>query len=95
MNYYGPKSEIVSLSKHLYSKGLVTGYDGNISFKKEDGTYLVTKTGICKKYIDLSFSNKIKSFLCLNFNLVHLFLITMCLNSHLKWNKFFQRWSTD
>ena len=52
MNYYGPKSEIVSLSKHLYSKGLVTGYDGNISFKKEDGTYLVTKTGICKKYID-------------------------------------------
>ena len=33
MNYYGPKSDIVHLSKHLYNKGLVTGYDGNISFK--------------------------------------------------------------
>ena len=54
MNWYGPKSQIVHFGKHLYNKKLVTGYDGNISFKKEDGTYLVTKTGICKKFIQES-----------------------------------------
>ena len=54
MNWHGPKSQIVDCGKHLYDKKLVTGYDGNISFKKEDGTYLVTKTGICKKFIQES-----------------------------------------
>ena len=54
MNWHGPKSQIVDCGKHLYNKKLVTGYDGNISFKKEDGTYLVTKTGICKKFIQES-----------------------------------------
>jgi len=54
MNWHGPKSQIVHWGKHLYNKNLVTGYDGNISFKKEDGTYLVTKSGTCKKYIQES-----------------------------------------
>ena len=30
----------------------MTSYDGNISYKKPDGTFLVTKSGICKKYVD-------------------------------------------
>jgi len=54
MNWHGPKTQIVDNSKHLYNKNLVTGYDGNISFRKEDGTYLVTKSGVCKKYIQES-----------------------------------------
>jgi len=54
MSWHGPKSQIVHWGKHLYNKNLVTGYDGNISFKKEDGTYLVTKSGTCKKYIQES-----------------------------------------
>lgn len=52
MNYYGPKSEIIKSCRHLYSKELVTSYDGNISYKKADGTFLITKSGVCKKYVD-------------------------------------------
>lgn len=52
MNYYSPKSAIIKSCHHLYSKELVTSYDGNISYRKPDGTFLVTRSGICKKYVD-------------------------------------------
>lgn len=48
------KTKIVQACKHLYSKELVWGFDGNISNKKLDGTFLVTSSGVCKKYIQES-----------------------------------------
>lgn len=48
------KTKIVQACKHLYSKDLVWGFDGNISNKKLDGTFLVTSSGVCKKYIQES-----------------------------------------
>ncbi len=44
------KAEIVEIGRRLYSKGLVTGYEGNISERNGD-SILITPSGLCKGYL--------------------------------------------
>ena len=42
------RDEIVLVGKLLYDKGLIVAGDGNISTRLEDGTILITPSGLCK-----------------------------------------------
>ena len=42
------RDEIVLVGKLLYDKGLIVAGDGNISMRLEDGTILITPSGLCK-----------------------------------------------
>ncbi len=44
------KAEIVEIGQRLYSKGLVAGYEGNISVRNGD-TILITPSGVCKGFL--------------------------------------------
>ena len=40
--------EMLEAGRRLYQKGFVASNDGNLSARLEDGTFLITPTGICK-----------------------------------------------
>lgn len=40
--------ELVKICHSVYEKGFVSAYDGNISVRKSDSTFLITRSGICK-----------------------------------------------
>jgi L-fuculose-phosphate aldolase len=42
------RDEIVLVCRRLYERGLVAGPDGNVSVRQEDGTILVTPSGLAK-----------------------------------------------
>ncbi len=44
------RAEIVEIGHRLYSKGLVAGYEGNISERNGD-SILITPSGVCKGYL--------------------------------------------
>lgn len=43
-----PKKKLVEICHKVYEKGFVAAYDGNISCRTEDNTFLITRSGICK-----------------------------------------------
>ncbi|MBI4309414.1 MAG: class II aldolase/adducin family protein [Candidatus Omnitrophica bacterium] len=45
------KNKIIETGKLLWDKGLVTGFNGNISARVDDGTLLITATGTCLGYL--------------------------------------------
>ena len=44
----GVRDEIVLVCRRLYERGLVAGPDGNVSVRQEDGSILVTPSGLSK-----------------------------------------------
>ena len=42
------REAIVLVCRRLYDRGLVAGPDGNVSVRRDDGTVLVTPTGLAK-----------------------------------------------
>ena len=42
------KKEIVDICRKVYAKGFVAAYDGNISALTNNGTVLITRSGLCK-----------------------------------------------
>ncbi|HQF42905.1 MAG TPA: class II aldolase/adducin family protein [Ignavibacteriaceae bacterium] len=42
------KKKLVEICHKVYEKGFVAAYDGNISCRTEDNTFLITRSGICK-----------------------------------------------
>ncbi|NOZ12117.1 MAG: class II aldolase/adducin family protein [Acidobacteria bacterium] len=44
------KAEIVEIGRRLYSKGLVAGYEGNISVRNGN-SILITPSGVCKGFL--------------------------------------------
>ena len=44
----GTRDEIVLVCRRLYERGLVAGSDGNVSVRQEDGSILVTPSGLSK-----------------------------------------------
>jgi L-fuculose-phosphate aldolase len=42
------KKKLVEICHKVYDKGFVAAYDGNISCRTEDNTFLITRSGICK-----------------------------------------------
>ncbi len=51
MNTEVLKEEIVRIGKLLWDKGLVTGFNGNISARLDNDTILITATGTCLGYL--------------------------------------------
>src|SRR5476649_394049 len=45
------KEEIIRIGKLLWDKGLVTGFNGNISARLDADTILITATGTCLGYL--------------------------------------------
>lgn len=45
------KKEIITIGKLLWDKGLVSGYNGNISVRVDNETLLITATGTCLGYL--------------------------------------------
>ncbi len=45
------KNKIIEIGKLLWDKGLVTGFNGNISARVDDQTLLITATGTCLGYL--------------------------------------------
>ncbi len=45
------KAKIIEIGKLLWDKGLVTGFNGNISARLSDDTLLITATGTCLGYL--------------------------------------------
>src|SRR5476649_833752 len=48
------KEEIIEIGKLLWDKGLVTGFNGNISARVDADTVLITATGTCLGYLKLT-----------------------------------------
>ena len=42
------RKELVEICHRVYDKGFVAAYDGNISVRLPDNTFLITRSGICK-----------------------------------------------
>lgn len=51
MNINGLKNEIIRIGKLLWDKGLVFGFNGNISVRLDANTLLITATGTCLGYL--------------------------------------------
>jgi len=51
MNPQEIKNKIIETGKLLWDKGLVTGFNGNISARVDAGTILITATGTCLGYL--------------------------------------------
>lgn len=51
MNIKDQKHEIIKTGKLLWDKGLVFGFNGNISFRIDAKTLLITATGTCLGYL--------------------------------------------
>ena len=47
------KNKIIEIGKLLWDKGLVTGFNGNISARVDADTILITATGTCLGYLKL------------------------------------------
>src|SRR5271166_1835641 len=47
------KNKIIEIGKLLWDKGLVTGFNGNISARVDVDTILITATGTCLGYLKL------------------------------------------
>jgi len=45
------KEEIIRIGRLLWDKGLVTGFNGNISARLDAGAFLITATGTCLGYL--------------------------------------------
>ena len=45
------KNKIIEIGKLLWDKGLVTGFNGNISARLDADTILITATGTCLGYL--------------------------------------------
>lgn len=45
------REEIVHVGKLLYHRGLIVATDGNISARLDDGTILITPSGLCKGFM--------------------------------------------
>src|SRR5271166_750736 len=45
------KNKIIEIGKLLWDKGLVTGFNGNISARVDTDTLLITATGVCLGYL--------------------------------------------
>ena len=54
MNVQELKNKIIEIGKLLWEKGLVTGFNGNISARVDAGTILITATGTCLGYLKLT-----------------------------------------
>src|SRR5476649_756124 len=48
------KEEIIEIGKLLWDKGLVTGFNGNISARVDADTVLITATGTCLGYLKIT-----------------------------------------
>jgi L-fuculose-phosphate aldolase len=46
------KEKLVEVCHKVYAKGFVAAYDGNISARTENNTILITRSGICKGYVN-------------------------------------------
>ena len=44
----GVRDEVILVCRRLYERGLVAGLDGNVSVRQEDGSILVTPSGLSK-----------------------------------------------
>ena len=51
MNIGELKEQVCDICHKMWQLGWVASNDGNVSVKLEDGTFLVTPTGISKSYI--------------------------------------------
>ena len=54
MNTQELKNKIIEIGKLLWDKGLVTGFNGNISARIDANTILITATGTCLGYLKLT-----------------------------------------
>jgi len=54
MNTLELKNKIIEIGKLLWDKGLVTGFNGNISARVDADTILITATGTCLGYLKLT-----------------------------------------
>src|SRR5450432_1863959 len=48
------KNKIIEIGKLLWDKGLVTGFNGNISVRVNADTVLITATGTCLGYLKVT-----------------------------------------
>ena len=51
MNTQDLKNKIIEIGKLLWDKGLVTGFNGNLSARVDANTLLITGTGTCLGYL--------------------------------------------
>lgn len=51
MNHAGQRDVVVEICRRMYSRGLISGGQGNVSVRLDDGTILITPSGVNKGFL--------------------------------------------